>query len=747
MSEDDNIPTQNKAFLRQYEIQRLNKTCNRIIDLRGKVAGECLAYTFGDRTHYLDDRAYLLAKQLLNRFNGRYTVGVYESLLTALKRLKQQQNTTNFKTQKDILHQDPIQPQHIPFDQHLQLKEQRIIYTSSVDVFIDEVLYHGSTTDITRSSIRVVLRRAHTMEKGDSLGVTFSGFNSTYSINLLTKIKYKVVKIDHDEKHTYLILVRNIDDNVRVTTWFDDWTLKSENITHIDLDPSIFNLASRYYLSLFTHSLNTPLLWLSHSNDPQPIKAFHLMPSDEKVLECLQNSGSRPDLSLLPLNKIMTDNESYLVVIYKESDEVKSVAVPCNMPNLIAKALNWYQHQQHSNILLLRPTKQKITPSNYADEIAFITDIDQDYGDLLSSDLSSIRQCISIIDLSSTCLNISTEVIFSKSELSRYRSLNSEQHQQSTTTSFKHYIQRRNQRFFVNTPVIVHVGKQSLKASTIDLSIDGLSILVAGELIIPQNNQITVDFTRWQSQTKEHNLMAIPFLVKNTVITEKGQLRLGLQRFSRSCPTNINKFFKDMIERNKDKLALNDRDIILDKEISIYRRFLPTTITSTPLFFGVDKDKKRILQAIATTEFNSANNYESLWRALTKMVVPLSEIIKDQTHRNNSCVNFGLYCYQNKSKNNDWVINTDFDFSYTAEKDLFINRAIANDRYLFFQCSLMPIQFNLLDDEKDLHTQLLTLRNQSPYKVKQVRDILYGLFGFGHLIDVTNIIEAAYKDT
>jgi len=70
MAGDDKSTTQNKAFLRQYEIQRLNKTCNRIVDLRGKVAGECQAYTFGDRTHYLDDRAYLLAKQLLDNFNG-----------------------------------------------------------------------------------------------------------------------------------------------------------------------------------------------------------------------------------------------------------------------------------------------------------------------------------------------------------------------------------------------------------------------------------------------------------------------------------------------------------------------------------------------------------------------------------------------------------------------------------------------------------------------------------------------------
>lgn len=48
----ENSTSKNQQFLQQFEQQRLNKPCNRIIDLRGKVAGECQAYTFGGKTHY-----------------------------------------------------------------------------------------------------------------------------------------------------------------------------------------------------------------------------------------------------------------------------------------------------------------------------------------------------------------------------------------------------------------------------------------------------------------------------------------------------------------------------------------------------------------------------------------------------------------------------------------------------------------------------------------------------------------------
>tara|TARA_R110001606_G_scaffold399310_1_gene584774 strand:+ start:102553 stop:104808 length:2256 start_codon:yes stop_codon:yes gene_type:complete len=749
MAKDNEASARNEAFLRQLEIQRLNKPCNRIIDLRGKVAGECQAYTFGDRIHYLDDRAYLLAKQLLDRFNGRYTMGVYDSLLKALKMLDQQQKKATFATNKEILHQAPLQPQYIPFDQILQRKEPRIVYASPIDIIIADVLYHGSTIDITSSAIRVTLRRAHTIEQDDDVSVTFSGLSSLEEpqdiTNLLSKITYKVVQIEHNEKYTYAILVRNRDDNSDVTTWFDNWTQKHNNPSHTDLDDSIFNLASRYYLRLFIRSLNIPLLWLSHSDDLEPIKAFHLMLNDNKILKYLNNGNHEADLSLLPINKIMTSGDSYLVVIFKDNDILKSIAVPRSKPDLIAKALNWHQQQQHSHVLLLQPAKQRFDPEMFDDELAFISNINQHYGNELSRRLSSITQTIAIIDMSSVCLNINSQAIFSKHELSLFSVVNSVQVQLPIPTSFKYYIQRNHPRFFVNTQITAHIGEQIFTVSTLDLSIDGLSLHIPNNINIPQDTRITIDFTRWQNQTNKHDLTGISYLVRNKIVLVKGQTRLGLQRLSHLSPVSINHFFESVIERNKDKLAINNRDLIADKETSIYRRLLPATISSIPFYFGLDSNQKRILQAIATTQFNHADQYDSLWRALAKMVVPLSEIIKNQSSGDNSGVNFGMYCYQNKSKNNDWVVNTDFDFSFTAGKELFISRAMANEHYVFFQCSLMPIPLNTLDNEDDLKTQLLALRNQSPHKVKQIREILYGLFGIGNLVDVTDILAAAYK--
>lgn len=746
MAKDTETSARNKAFLRQLEIQRLNKPCNRIIDLRGKVAGECQAYTFGERVHYLDDRAYLLTKQLLAHFNGRYTMGVYESLFKALKMLTQQQSIT-LDTEKEIFHHNPNQLQYISFDQILQPKEPRITYASPIDIIITDILYHGSTVDISSSTIRITLRRAHIIKQGSNVSVTFSGLNGSEQANptsLLTRISYNVVHIEHDEKYTYAMLVRNRDDNIDITHWFDDWIQKHNDPAQTDLEASISNLLSHYYLRLLVRSLNTPLLWLSYSDDSEPIKACHLIHNDDEPFEFFNNETNKVDLSLLPINKVMESGEDYLLVISKINNNLKSIAVPRSNPNLVAKALNWYRQQQHCHVFLLQAADQQFDHTTFDDEIAYISTIDPSYGSILSSRLSSITHTISIIDLSSVCLNITSQAIFDENELNLFSIINIVQDQLPISGSFKLHIQRSQQRFFVSTPVNVHVGTKVFNVLTLDFSRDGLSLLIPDTIDIPKNSRITLDFTRWQNQTDKHDLTDIPYLVKNKTSVAKGQSRLGLQRLSHLSTVDINQFFEWVIEHNKDKLAINNHDLIANKEASIYRRLLPATISSIPLYFGVDSSQKRILQAIAATPFNHAVQYDSLWRALTKRVRILSEILINQTSSNNLGVVFGLFCYQNKSKNDDWVINTDFDFSYPAGKDLFLNRAMAHELYVFFQCSLIPIQLNALDNEDDLKIQLLALRNQTPHKVKQIRDLLYSLFSIANLVDVTDIVEAAY---
>ncbi len=197
MADISNRKQQNQAFLQELEKQRLNKDCNRIIDLRGKVAGECQCYEFGDRQHYLDDRAYLLVKQLMARFDGRYTIGVYEAVLKALKLLAQQ--ATPAKAQLDT-------PLLLRLDSSLQRSEERITFSTPIKLRLDDVLYNGHTVDIASQAIRIAFKRTHSLHADDIVRIEFTDFPHPDNEALLTAATYQIIKIDHDERYTTCLL-------------------------------------------------------------------------------------------------------------------------------------------------------------------------------------------------------------------------------------------------------------------------------------------------------------------------------------------------------------------------------------------------------------------------------------------------------------------------------------------------------------------------------------------------------------
>jgi len=736
MVETSDSTSKNKQFLQQFEQQRLNRICNRAIDLRGKVAGECQAYTFGGKTHYLDDRGFLLAKQLLDHFHGKYTIGVYEAVLKALKTLKQQSESqsTDYHSEKEILLQDPQQAQLISFDQLLQRKEARIVFVTAVSVTMDEMLYHGSTIDITTSAIRITLQRTHTLEQGDTVNINFLDFNAPS--DSLAKVPYKIIKIDHDTNRTFVILARHRDDNIAVTNWLDNWSQKHSTPKYLDLDYELFNLASRYYLRMYSQTLKTPLLWLSNSNSSGPIQAFQLMPNGEKTLSSLFDNNNNVDLSLLPLHKLIETTQDHLVVIYRLDGRKSSIAVPRNNSTLVAKALKW-QRQVNGTVLLLQSKNQTINPDEFTNQIARISKRDESVALDLIRRLKDITQLITISDISTSCKNLDPISMLSDDEIERYTVIPQAKITLPTPNQLTHSINRKEQRFFIRTPITIHIDNKIINVTTRDASSTGLSFTPPKDLILSSNMHIAIDFNRWQSQTRV-KLSNIPFIVKNNKKLF-GQTSIGLERISLGCSQKVNDFFTNIIEKNKDDLAKNNLDIITSQETYIFSSILSKSLATIPLYFGMDKNNKRILQAIASTQYNHAQDLKSLWLSLVNIATFLSEMIKST-----GSIECGLYCYQNKTTTNEWIINTDYELLTATQKSIFINRALTMEKHLFFHLSLTPIQFNTLNEEKDLYDQLSQLRPHSPHKVKQINDILHSLFAVGELTDITDIIKSTY---
>ncbi|MFW5450626.1 MAG: PilZ domain-containing protein [Methylophagaceae bacterium] len=738
MADSSHTKTQNQQFLRQLESQRLNKPCKQAIDLRGRVVGECQAYEFGGLTHYLDDRGYLLVKQLLDRFNGRYTIGVNEALLKAIKSLnakiasgeisKPQQSTT----------------QTIIFDRLLQRKEPRIVFTTPIEIRIADVLYNATTIDITTSAIRITSKLASTLVQGETISASFPEFINKTQASLLNNIPYKLLKVEHDSRRTSAILIRDRYDNTDVTTWFDDWSQRHNSPQHLDLDGELFNLASHYYLRLFCAAMSSPLFWLTSLPNEKPVRVFNLSPPAHTVLKTLQTDDHDIDFSLLPIKQLVKEQRDFLIFIYQHENSVKNIVIPRDDKALIAKALAWH-NQQQSGYVLLMEARSLMSNSN-DDDMEYLTemldDAIDDYMQASTNRLTFISTLATLSDITYACRHLS-----SSQETDDYSILDLSDKMRWPGTmpnpsSLRHYIERKNQRFYIRTEISVQFEEQSFSVTTNDVSENGLSLHLPENLDIKVGTRVHINFIRWQSQAKKTKLDAVPFLVKNVQFWEQAT-HLGLERILPACAESVNQFFVNNMERNKEQLSINGADLQTSQETKILAPLLVRQFTSIPFYLGMDNDNKRVLQAIATSRSNHGREHLGLVQAMSTLIAPLSELITKLADTSDNSVGFGLYCYHDNMGR--WQFATDYEFSSATQKSVFINRALASEKYHFFHCTLAPIKSALIEQEIDLNEQLAQLRHHVPHKTKQLRKTLHRLFAIGELTEITDIIKTPYQ--
>jgi hypothetical protein len=722
---------QSEAFLKQMERQRLLKLCNRSIDLRGKVPGECQAYQFGGRTHYLDDRGYLLAKQLLERFKGRYTVGVYEALLKGIKTLAEKPlPQANIVEEKPILLRDKSSVQLIPFDMEVQRSETRINFATPIAIKIEDVLYHGSTVDITTSAIRVALRRAFTIEKGDKLSVNFVEFAEKSENPTLSSVPYKVMSVTHDELRTQLVLTRNRHDDAELSAWLDKWCLKHLRPEYLDLNIALFNLACQFYARFYTETMSKPLLWLNHDGE---VTKLHLATIAEHHVQAFVHKGHL-NLAKLPLAKLNQHASDHLLA----SNGTAHVIARRNDTDGINQVLSW--HAQHENSHLMLLSSQNIEPDfNHLEEnFNALNRYKNDYGDELRTQLKQLHNIVAITDISECCQHLPTPNGEQANQLEEADIAFPEQ----IPDPFNTFIQRKEQRYFIRTGIKLYIDTQAFEVKSTNGSENGLAVALSGKVDIYTDKRVKIDFVRWQQLTSKVQLTDIPFVVRD-VRYWQGETHIHLEREKRACSSNINTFFADVIKLNKESLTEDNEHLRVAAESDLYSRLLTPQLHATPIFMTMDEASVRILQAVTTTPNNQAAEKTAIWLALQNHVREISEQLKTVADKADEALHFGIYAYlDNKGR---WLVETDFSFEMSTEKNMFLNRAVLAEQYFFYHCSLVPVKPIITTDQQDLYDKLINLRSQSQHKVKQIRGVIHSIFAIGELTDISDIIASYYN--
>ncbi len=728
MAELPDRKQQNQAFLQELERQRLNKDCLRIIDLRGKVPGECQAYEFGGRVHYLDDRAYLLVKQLMSRFDGRYTVGVFEALFKALKQLTPSQESTTGPEQG---------PPRLSLDKAIERSEARIVYSTPVELRLDDVLYHGHTIDIALNAIRVSLRRSYSLQLQDELSVSFIDFQQ-HNGELFAPLHYRVIKLEHDSHHTTAVLSRVSDDQDEFATWLQQWLESQAGQRQQDVDNEIINLQGRFYQRLWMTRLSAPILWLGEADSPEPLLAFHLMPPARETLAGWQELQTDwlQKLPLMPLAK-------GAAAVITAFDQQQSFSAPLAQTDAVRKLINWHLAQPASRLLLLQASAVSIDKSAAQSAAADIAEVDQEQSRQCLYRAGRIQRRVTVTDLQPAMQHIMPGDKVSATQLNNLQTLRLFINNASLTPeTLDAYIQRDKARYYIRTPVTVRAGAQQWSINTLDASADGLAISLPADSGIKMNQRLLIDFERWQTLTDKMKLSAIPYEVRNTLYWQ-GSLRLGLQRLKNNCPESLNQFFDWVIKKNQKKLNANQDDKIKTAQSRLYSQMLMPTLESIPLFLGFDGEGQRQIQLVGETQANHAATEHGLWQTLNSEPLKLAEQLKQLNNSQSGCISTALYAY--KTQNEQWILAFEDDFLNARDKALFIQRGLAASNFKVFAAQLTAIKNQDAEQQADLMTELLQWRPQRAHKVANIRQQLSHLLGLLELTDITAVITAFYR--
>ena len=734
MAETGNHKTKNKAFLQDIERQRLNKPSSLAIDLRNKVAGECQPYLFGGVTHYLDDRGYLLVKRLIERFDGRYTIGVYELLFKAIKTLAKAPSLPPISTIKPILRRDNDTVQLLPLDKQLQRESLRIAYTTTIEIVLGEIIYHATTLDISRVATRVVMKRAFTLNKSDIVQVSFSELSPKTDPDLLLNLPYEIVRIDHDDLRTHLILNRVDTSTSAAKIWWEEWLNNYKSLAHFDVNHELLNITHDFYLRLSHQNTKKPLFWLGLLDQANPVKVINLSRQAMPVVASLYDSKGNIDLSLLPIQHLLSHPESdYLVFISVEETISKCVAIACDQTSQIASALA----QADRQVLLLKSHSVSIDNQT----LTSLFELDKTHSQRLNRRLADIRHLVTITDITQSCRHFPVNADSGNTLLPSFSPQQSALGTLPKPTTLHHHIQRRNHRFLIRTDISLYLMNEYLTLSTSDVSETGLSLDLLGDFSIAEGTQVRINFILWQSKTNKVKLNNVPFIVRRMQYWE-GVTSLGLERNVMACGEKLNQFFITTIADNRHQLATDHQDSFVTQESKILAITATQTMTNIPFFLGLNDDKKRAIQSVANTEHNHAQLLSSLWPALSTLAAEMSEWLKITLDNMNPITDFGLYCYVDNRQ--QWQLSTDHHFMTAGQKTLFIHRALLAEDHYFFHCDLTAIK-SLLEREVDLDRNLSRLRHHNPHNVKQIRKIIQSLFAVGDLTDITQIIEAVYS--
>lgn len=767
-----------KRFLIKMELKRQAKPCNRVIDLRGSIDGECQPYEHDDMTHFLDDVAVEVFERQIRTF-GRYTLGVYEAANNTensfrVLQLKEQEKR---KTQEVVPEEKPEdtnipkQTYHAPvihFSGFNQRSEERMNFSISIEVFTDiSGSLPATTIDLSVSGLKIKAHKKYLFQPGEKVSVQFRGLEEEYTLNRKEGISYQITEIDHSREEQRISLKRVLE---KQTPAFDEFL---ERFIHgnkrrykVNLDNTIDAILAKGYEQYYIPYFTSAPVYIEKSADEY--KARYVLTNDnnkaplfywadeenklrlsyifshQRIEQCLSLPPGQQECFVYAFNHINKGKT------YFYSATSLELAGNSEMSSLFfgygARKASWRVYKiQFSSMSPEECHLPLSLPDSVGDQIRKQNQPPAPRLMARLKKLSYVALLTDITDEWSTRPYQARKV--AKEYLPKLKSFAHPRNENIASLSlyrFKYQNLRVETRFQLRTKIMISDGEVELQGVTEDVSIAGIKVELDTFYHGDKNSIIQVALPDLQSMTKKYRLQNLPYKVLN-ISKDRNVINLKAVEEDEKIAQS---FFEELIKNNRNKLKYQRDEEEVPGIGEALRNIYSANLLNIAFYLrkdgiyivtdGIAKPRhgSDLLPLLGHQAKYGEFNLYPIYAPRGKSRNFIQQTVKQMKTSSKPIMQelFIQFNPQAASEKEQTISHFTHDFENDKQRRDFIIQAMGKGR---FYCIKMVLARTGRPDTEMLHSELSYIGVYAVHRAKTLEERLWNVSCMGDLLDVT----------
>lgn len=731
-------------LLVKMELNRVMAPCSKVVDLRGRVNGECREYELDGVKHWLDDVAFNTYQKNVRKFGG-YTEGVWEALCNT-------HNNFRVMKKRGQLHGDETEEKTSIFDVEaiklgydLKRRENRLKVSSQIEFKLGIDLVHATTIDLSPSGAKFKVPSAFDYQPGEIIAVKFIELMKESELEGLKEpMQYRIVGVDesYDNDSVKFLRLLKLDESNVIEQLIESRLNSDRQRNRHDTQDKVIRARSRGYEHTFLkHTCNLPLFFSGQelklalmTENNQPI--WHYW-HDERNQQALTSLFSQARLERLMKPDIQSADEIFYSFTHSHQD--KTLFFSMMLPEAKEEVRQLFCHvgARKKSWKVFRVHMFELSKDECAELVKHSSE--------LTLDASTLTHCGILQELSTETSN-GDYLLAPKPKLPS-SSINSFRHARNPTNNptciyYDAKSRRKEPRFQFRSPlVLTGEDNQTHTGITLDISKRGISIALTSPSTLKAGETCAVNFTELDKLDKNVTLSKVPYKV---IRISPGGKRLQLVILEDSHTMKNIAFFGSLIEHNQDKLnsitevlPSNElleglHDILLDKIVSAPIFVEKPTRTLKPRVIGINYPLPPYLILFAKLGKEDKFSLEPIFKGHTNSLLaqPMKHIDGAQPHFHEIYLAIKLF----GNRVHSYESKLFGEFESVKQRIEFIKDAQAMGRFYAIRICSAPV-FEPMSAL--LQEDLSELARLNMHNARTLEKEIGGIVGYSEITDIT----------